>query len=134
MKRLFLVFVLLVVIKCSNVDNIPSANSNVTSKYMGIINGDSLLLVWEDPCKASDSVSNYELYYSVDNKSDWKLLVDNIKKSSAPSAVVYRNKILSTDSVFVFGVKSVNTHGAKSGLHSSDDGTSYNGTWTVLWK
>lgn len=101
------------------------------STYYYSFSGDSLSITWDDPNTVADSVKFYQLYYRTAANLTWTKIRDSLKTNKA---VVYRKNLASTDSIFVFGTRSVNVYGKQSEIHASADLTASPPNWGIFWK
>jgi len=105
-----------------------------TKLYREIRDADSVVISWDAP-SVIDSVHHFELLYRSRSDTGWSVLRSNITNLVKPEAVIYRNQINSSDSIFYFGVRSVSNSGFKSILHSSEDfDAAPSGGWILIWK
>lgn len=117
---------------CSKTENMKSVSKiDVDSTFLIISEVDSIKIGWNDTAKSADSVSYYELYVRSQSMSSWQLLKNNITDSQV---LLYRKEIVSTDSVFFFGIRSVAKNGKRSTIHTSSDRNASPSEWAVLWK
>lgn len=107
---------------------------NNNSLFMEIEQSDSLMICWDPPKIAADSVDSYELGYRASNDSSWKIIKTLIPTGDTPHVIVHRNEIISNDSIFYFAVRSVAKGGFKSDFHASSDLTAGPTGWYVFWK
>jgi hypothetical protein len=102
--------------------------------YLEIEERDSVTLAWDAPLANADSVTSYELSYHTE-KNLTSLPLKTITASPKPLAVIQRDELPATDSVFYFHVRSVLKSGLKSDYHNSSDTDAIpGGGWFLLWK
>lgn len=117
---------------CSKTENTRSVSKiDFDSTFLIIYEADPLKIGWKDTAKFEDSVSHYELYMRSQSMTSWQLLKNNITDSQV---VLHRKEIVSTDSVFMFGIRSVTKNGKRSVIHVSIDRNASPSEWAVLWK
>jgi hypothetical protein len=95
---------------------------------------DSITFYWDPPAYDPD-LSHYELFFHRESDSLWTPLKSNIPTSEKPKIVVHRNEIPYPDSLFYFGIQSVDSGGLRSDIYSSSDpATDPKGCWRLIWE
>jgi hypothetical protein len=106
----------------------------ISPLYQKNESGDSIILSWNLPAQKPDSVASYEVWYHTENNFN-SVFIKNIPASSKPYAIIHRNEVTSTDSVFYFMVRSVLKSGEKSEYHISSDSSAVPASgWLLRWK
>ena len=103
------------------------------SIYREVEESDSMTIQWVAPY-FEPGYKRFELLFHSQMDTTWIPIDTAIVPSDSPQVVVHRNSIQSNDSVFYFGIRSVDKNNAKSDIHStSDSSASPPGGWILFW-
>ena len=131
--RFFLCFCIFIAVQCTKTEQVPATASTLEDEIVITVESDSVVIRWDDPSVDADSVTSYELYYHTVADKAWKLLRDKIPVTRPAQVKIYRNEIVSSDSIFYFGTVSVAKNGKKSDIHSSQDSSAEPPDWVLHW-
>jgi len=101
--------------------------------YMRVNNKDSITFFWDAVYNYFDTIQYYEVFYHGTSDTNWQLLKSHIPVSNNPKTIIYRNEILSDDSILYFGVRCVTMEGIASDLHSCTESTASPPKWVLIW-
>ena len=105
-----------------------------TDPFLQVITTDSIIVRWDKPRDATQTVNGYELLYRVHGNGAWTTLKNQVAAKDSPWVVVYRSDIISSDSLFDFAVRALFQSGDQSQMNSSIDSlSSPSGGWFVKW-
>lgn len=135
---LILPLLLTIVAMCSqHFDTYKTTNTVHTSTYeepfLVVVENDSVHFNWNAP-EDEPLIDNFILSYHTQTSSEW-IPIDTLPFAIKNRAIVHRNQLSLSDSVFFFGVQSVGEGIESSEVHSSDESNAApSGGWVLFWR